>query len=250
MKTLRLFSRVLPLTLLLSASICAEFKADVVPTKAAAEHADVVQLKTKKELDDAISSNKALAIKVYTDWCGACTMMNKPYAEAAKKHAGKVGAFCLDADNPEFKEFLKMFDVTGYPMVLYIRKEASAPLSQQKYEPKQKTGSRIEYTCPAKEFIRKETGTRSQEDIEKSMALLLTNAKPTSFIETIEVTTEDEDDTPKKEALPVRETKRSRRSRRDNSEDTSTRRSRRRMKREGLPVRERAVRYYDDSDEE
>lgn len=250
MKTLCLFSRVLPLTLLLSAPIYGELKPEIVPTKIESEQSHVKELKSKKELEEAISNNKALAIKVFTDWCGACKMMEPDYEKAAKTHAGKVAAYCLNADNAEFKDFLKMFDVTGYPMVLYIRKE-TGPLLQQKYEPKVKAGSRIEYACPEKEYIRKETGTRPAEMIESSMASLLRDTKSRPVMQTIEVIEEDEEETPKKEVLPVRERKRTRRShRRTRNEESTPRRSRRRMRKEGLPVRERMTRYYEEDNNE
>lgn len=146
MKSFRLFSRALPLTLLLSVPLhtiaqpqpevkAAERSATppslVVPEKAPGKVAEpaklqeeknprgVKELKNKQDLKELLKGHKHLALKVGADWCGACTMSEKPFAQAARALADKIKSYYLDADNPEFREFIDILSIPGLPTVVY-----------------------------------------------------------------------------------------------------------------------------------
>lgn len=86
----------------------------------------VKEIKNKRELKEALKSHKNIALKISTDWCGACHMCEEPFAQAVKSQRSNVKAYTLNADKPEFKEFLEMLNVPGYPTFVYIRTEVGA----------------------------------------------------------------------------------------------------------------------------
>jgi thiol:disulfide interchange protein len=145
MKSLRILSRVLPLALLISAPLWGSRQAEsspessaaaLVPAKAGAptpgkEHPEVRKLATKHEIQDFLKRNKCVAIKVEADWCGACTMSREPFARASRKYRSQVNTACINADNPECKEFMKLFGVSGLPTTIYIRKEEGSRTAEE-----------------------------------------------------------------------------------------------------------------------
>ena len=82
--------------------------------------ANVKELKTQQDLQNALKENKDLAIKVYADWCGACKAAAKPFHNAVKQHEGEIAAYNMNVDNDEFKAWVRAFKITGLPTVLYL----------------------------------------------------------------------------------------------------------------------------------
>jgi thiol-disulfide isomerase/thioredoxin len=81
----------------------------------------VKELKTKEELSSALKGQKKIAIKIGADWCGACKMAEKPFAQAAKTHAD-VKAVSINADNKKLNKLISTFGIDGLPTFIYIRK--------------------------------------------------------------------------------------------------------------------------------
>lgn len=85
-------------------------------------HQYVKEVKTAKELNDALASHKNVTVKVSTPWCGACTMAEEPFAQAIKAHEGHVKAVTFNGDKAtEFAKFLDIFKAPGYPTFFYIQ---------------------------------------------------------------------------------------------------------------------------------
>lgn len=149
MKSLRLMSYIMPLSLLFS-----------LPA------AGVTEVKTQDELSSALKGQKKAAIKVHADWCGACKISAKPFSNAAAKHP-EVKALSLDADNKEHRKFIKTFQIEGLPSTIYIKKiDASDP---EYNELAKLLGIEGKSTIV---ITRKEVGSRGEDEFNKTFESL------------------------------------------------------------------------------
>jgi thiol-disulfide isomerase/thioredoxin len=131
MKTFRFISQIMPLSLLISIPCLASHDLTVShPSATVGKGHEVVvytprgkvkELKDKSDLHSSVRGEKKIAVKVHADWCGACKISAKPFAAAAAKHP-EVRALSLDADNREFRKFVKTFLVEGLPTTVYVTK--------------------------------------------------------------------------------------------------------------------------------
>ena len=86
---------------------------------------DIIHLKGEAALAKLFKRSKSVLVMFYAPWCGFCKKMKPDYSAAAtelKKTPG--GAGVLAAANCELTEnsaFRRIYNVTGYPTVLYFR---------------------------------------------------------------------------------------------------------------------------------
>lgn len=56
----------------------------------------------------------------YTNWCGFCKKLKGPYSLAASEVKGKHVIAAMDMEKPENNKARKLFNITGFPTLLYF----------------------------------------------------------------------------------------------------------------------------------
>lgn len=147
MKSFRLLSSIISLSLLLSSPLRA-----------------VHEVTSKDALHTALKGSKKVAIKVGADWCGACKKSATPFDNAALKFAD-IKAITLNADNKEFRKFIRTFGIDGLPTTVYLKKVES---SDPEYDEIAKMlGIEGKSTIV---LTKKDVGSRNQEEFERSLS--------------------------------------------------------------------------------
>jgi protein disulfide-isomerase-like protein len=64
---------------------------------------------------------KGFLVMFYTNWCGFCKKLKGPYSLAATEVKGKHVIAAMDMEKPENNKARKLFNITGFPTLLYFQ---------------------------------------------------------------------------------------------------------------------------------
>ncbi len=83
---------------------------------------------------EAVKTRKPLMVDFYTDWCGACKLMDaEAYTDAdIREQAQKFVMVKIDAEKRT--DLAKRFEVTGYPTILWLDGDAKVLESSPGYD--------------------------------------------------------------------------------------------------------------------
>lgn len=60
-------------------------------------------------------------VMFYAPWCGFCKTLKPEYAQAAKDLRGEAVMAAIDVNRPENAAVRQIFNISGFPTMLYFR---------------------------------------------------------------------------------------------------------------------------------
>lgn len=89
--------------------------------KASQTNSLIHEIKSIKEYEQIYSQPQPTIINMYTDWCGACKLMDKDYNQAAKRYGNKVRFYKINVGNKGLDTLVKKNKIEGIPTTLFVK---------------------------------------------------------------------------------------------------------------------------------
>jgi len=81
--------------------------------------ANVMEIETIAQFDQALNSGKVVMVDFYADWCGPCTMLKPSLHRIADDYAGRIKVLAVNVDRQS--ELAKRHDISSIPDVRLFR---------------------------------------------------------------------------------------------------------------------------------
>jgi thioredoxin 1 len=118
------------------ADVKVEPKAQESKEKTAPATPAIIPVASKAALRDILATKGPKVFKFYADWCPPCKSIEKVITKLAQAYSDKVKVYAINADNPEFKDFMTEQKISGLPTIVFVSSGVTlaGARSEQEYE--------------------------------------------------------------------------------------------------------------------